>query len=260
MRGVVVDVHLLFKVLAGVGEVQTQCRDVRARLGQVAGRVDAYHLAAERHHDVGQLGVASDAREVARQVHRAVIPQLHAHHGEVRAGAEQNFDVLGQTRVAVAFQHHQAACVRRGFDDGVSRSWGVAESAAANGAGASSLTGHRDEQCRLRVRQRVRAGAIFRGASGRDARVINGNLRDRHAIGKIRVDRQRTAVERPIQQIAELGHRRELPDELAAGHFGEVGHVARAEALGTGLHRHAGTMSVFREPVLVLGDEGGRHG
>nr|BFF14055.1 hypothetical protein GCM10025699_53580 [Microbacterium flavescens] len=114
-----VDVDLLLEVLTGVGEVHAVEFGVRALAGEVSRRVDPHDGTAEADHEVLELRVAADGREVAGQVDGVVVPLLQGDDREVRTLVDDDLDVLDQLGRAGVAQHDQGGRVRRGVDQGV---------------------------------------------------------------------------------------------------------------------------------------------
>lgn len=189
VRCVVVHVDLLLEVLTRVGEVHAERVEVRALTGEVQGRVHPDDLAAERHHDVLEVGVATDGREVAGEVHGGVVPPLHGHDGHVGLFADDDLDVLGEAGLARVLDDDEATAERRGGDDGVRSAGAVAEPAPLEAQGLGLLARDRDRQCLVEARPGVRGGALLRHAGGADAGVVATDPLDAETVDVVVRDR-----------------------------------------------------------------------
>ncbi len=89
-----VDEQALLEVLTGVGEVQAEQFGVAAGAVVLGGRRHAHEIAAERHGEVAQHGIAAEASVMRGDVYGVVGPVLHRDDLQLCAVAEHELDVL----------------------------------------------------------------------------------------------------------------------------------------------------------------------
>ncbi len=100
-----IDEQTLFEVLSGVGEVQAEEFGVAAGAVVLGGRREAHQVAAEPDGEVPQHGVASESGMVCCDVHGVVGPVLDRDDPQLRAVAENEFDVLRVGAAALLIEH-----------------------------------------------------------------------------------------------------------------------------------------------------------
>src|SRR5690606_8951504 len=96
VRSIVIHVHLVFKMLPGIGKVGAVAFAVCSLLIKVNGGIHSYDLSAERHNNMLEVCVAADSRRVTCEVDRFVVPLMDTHDGEVRCFADHNFNSLAE--------------------------------------------------------------------------------------------------------------------------------------------------------------------
>ena len=174
VRSGVVDEQAVLHVLAGVGEVDAEHLDAAAGADVVGRRAGAHDVAAERHRDVLEVGVAPDPRVLVDDVHGVVGPVLDGDEGQLGAVLEHDLDVLGPGGGAGVVDD----------DDGLAERAGADEQMAGGGrleaaAGEPHRGGLLDDRVRrdgdLEDRRRGLPGA------GRDA--VDGHVAGRSAGG-----------------------------------------------------------------------------
>ena len=107
VRHRVVDQQAVLQVLAGVGEVEPVQLGLAAPAGVVDAGVLPDQVAAERHLDVGHLGVAAQPEPDVLGLHRVGGPVGHRDQGQPGAVADEHLDVVGQRGRAGVLQHQR---------------------------------------------------------------------------------------------------------------------------------------------------------